>query len=507
MKPTITKAGDGWYVASDHGAFKHDSWGQARDTAMKMTQGPNLGLSSSHANDAFRNSAARMGMGTNSLPEATEYPLTRISNNYMLMLALFRNHWISRRIVEGPAQDMVRAWPRLTSDLKPEDIKRVDRAIDRTGTKSKVLKALKDGRLFGGAGALMVIDGHEDILDEPLDLDDVNPGSYRGLIPFHRWSGIYPEGSICTDITKPLLFGLPETYRVNVPGGGKSFEVHASRILRFIGCDVPQPEYQAQNYWGISVLEPAFEEIRKRDNLSWSILNLTFRANILAQTNPELAQALSGLGMSSKALEQFYGRMEAQNELLSNQGMVILPKDGKMESFQYSFSGLADVYQQFQLDIAGAAQYPVVRLFGRTISGLGQANDADERIYEERIAQAQHQELEPQLDTLYQVVCMSELGEVPDDLDLDFPSVRVLTEEEKSNLAKETSACVLEVFNTGAISEQTMLRELQQSSKITGIFTNIRDEDIKKASDQTGPPDFGELPDLPVPKPSLKSAA
>lgn len=44
--------------------------------------------------------------------------------------------------------------------------------------------------------------------------------------------------------------------------------------------------------------------------------------------------------------------------------------------------GISDVYQQFQLDMSGASEIPVTRLFGRTISGLGQSNDADERMYE-----------------------------------------------------------------------------------------------------------------------------
>lgn len=454
-----------------------------------------LGLQG-QAFDAFSNPAARTGFGTPSLVEGTEYNLVRWTNNYWLLLTLYRNHWISRRIVDTAAQDMVRAWPRITSVIPPDDIKTFDRCLLHTQTKTRILETLKWSRLYGGAGALIVIDGHEDILDEPLEWDDVQPGSYRGIIPFDRWTGISPGSEICSDLNRPADFGLPESYRVQAQGA-RDFQVHASRILRFCGPDVPSPEKQASMYWGISVLEPVYEELRKRDNLSWSIINLTFRAQILALTNPQLSQMMSGLGASQTAQQQYWKTLEAQNELLSNQSMLVLPKDGAMQTFQCGFGGLADIYAQIQLDIAGAAQIPVARLFGRTITGLSQSNDADERMYEERIQQEQEQMLRPQLDKLYPVIFMSEFGKIPDDLDFDFPSVRVLTEEEKTNLAKDNTAAVIEAFNAGLISQQTSLRELQQTSQVTGIFTNISQEDIQAADDEVSPKGELSLGDLP----------
>jgi hypothetical protein len=175
---------------------------------------------SAEATDAYSNQAARLGFGTPSLTEGSEYPLTRFSNNYQALLSLYREHWLCRRIVEVPAQDMVKAWPTITSELTPDDLK----------------------------------------LDQPLDTDTIELGSFRGLIPFDRWSGITPTSGICMDITRPLQFGLPESYQVHGPSTSTSFKVHASRILRFTGPDIPSPEFQAQSFWGISCLEPVFDQ-------------------------------------------------------------------------------------------------------------------------------------------------------------------------------------------------------------------------------------------------------
>lgn len=447
-----------------------------KNFAEKALNSENVGL------DAFRNAPARMGYATPSLAEAAEYELVRWSNNYWLMITMFRNHWLSRRIVEAPAQDMCKAWPRLKCDLSPDDIKQFDRVIRRTFTGQRIEGAITWARLFGGGAALIVIKGHENILDKPLDLDDIAPGSYKGLIVFDRWSGIQPGTEISTDLDAPVDYGFPEYY--NVTGEeGQTFRVHRSRILRFSGPIVPQPEYQAQMRWGISNLEPVYEELRKKDNASWSILQLMFRAQILTQVNNDLASMLSGVGSSQQALAKFMDRMSTQNELISNNSMLILPKDGKLESHSYSFAGIPEVYQQFQLDIAGAAEMPVTRLFGRTITGLGQSNDADERLYEEKIAQKQNTELRPNLDKLYPIIMMSEFGQIPDDYDLEFPSIRVLTEEDKSKLAKDGAEAVLAPFNAGVngYGSKKVLMELRAIGDKTEIFTNITDEDIEAA--------------------------
>lgn len=441
--------------------------------------------------DYFQNLAARMGYQSPSLPESTEYQMVRLSNNYWLMLTLYRNHWIARRIVDLPAQDMTRAWCKLTCQVDPEDIQKFDRTVARTFTADRIRKALKWSRLFGGAGCLIAIKGHENRLDKPLNLDDINPGSYLGLIPFDRWSGIQPAGEISNALENPKEYGLPESYIVQNQDSVKSFEVHASRVLRFCGPEVPKPELQAQLHWGISILEVVWEELRKRDNASWAILQLLFRAQILAQRNVSLEQMLSGLGMSQTALKNFNARMQAQNEMLSNQSMIILGKEGELFSVQYTFSGLEGVYSQFQMDVAGAAEIPVTRLFGRTVTGLGQSNDADERYYEERIAQEQNGNLRPQLDKLYPIIAMSEWGEVPDDLDFEFPSIRVLSEEDKSEMTEKASAPIIAAYNAGLISQKTSLMELRQLSDVTNVFSNITDQDIEDADDEPQMP--GEL--------------
>lgn len=441
------------------------------------------------ANDVFSNPAARMGHGTASVSEDAEYSLRRFTNDYWLMVTLFRNHWLARRIVERPAQDMCRAWPVLkTEEIEPKLITNFDRMLRKSLISANIQKSITWARLFGGAGALMVIDGHENRLDKKLDLDEIAPRSFKGLIPFDRWSGISPSGTICDDVESPHDYGTPEYYTINGIDG-PLFQVHSSRVLRFCGPNVPQPEYQASMYWGISELEIVMEEMRNCDNMNWSVLNLFFRAQILTQVNPELAQLQSGATVSQQAAMKFYQTMQAQNELLSNNSMLLLGKDGKLESHQYSFSGVAEILAQKQMYLAGAANMPVSLLFGRTITGLGQAGDNDIRNYEQTIAQKQNEEMRPQLESkLYPVLLMSQFGEIPEDFELTFPSVRILTEEEKSDLAQKGGQAISEAYGAGIISQKIAATELKALSDKTDIFNNITEEFIDTLDSEVAVP-------------------
>ena len=433
--------------------------------------------------DFFSNPAARTGFGTTSLENGTQYNIERWSLNYWAVMSMFEVSWVARRIVEAPAQDIVKTWPAILGDTDPEDTAKIDRIIRKTNTKNQILEGLINGRLFGGAGALIVIKGHEKKLDEPLDLDEVELNSYKGLTVFDRWSGITPSSEVCSDIDRPLDFGLPEFYECHGKDGA-SFRVHSSRIIRFTGPMMPEPERSAYSGWGMSVLAPVMQSIVSYDNVSYNALSLSYRAQIVGMRMPDLASLLSGLGGPQGANQAFAQRMCAVNEMLSNQSLVLLPKDGELSKIDYSFSGLYELIQAFQLQLAGAAKMPVSLLWGRTLNGLGQAGDGDERIYEKTVATEGNTSLRPALEKLYPVIMVSELGEVPDDMDLDFPSIRVLTEQEKAELAKNTVDAVTVCINTGIMTPRQGGTEVKKSAATTGFGGSITDEALEKLKDE-----------------------
>ncbi len=430
--------------------------------------------------DAFRNTLARMGWGMPSMLEATDYPLTRLTKNYQLMNSLYRSHWVVRRIIDAIPEDMCKNWYTVQSQIPPDYIDRLSKMERQISIKPKILEGLKWGRLYGGAAAVIMIEGHEDILDQPLDYDTIMLGSFKGLLVVDRWSGISPELELVTDPSDPE-FGLPDMYQVTRDAIQGTIRIHHTRILRFIGRELPFWEKQAEVYWGASEIEHTFDELRKRDNTSWNIANLVFRANLVVLGMEGMDQVLA-VG-NQKVQQDLYNTVQAQNWLLNNFSMFIKGPQDTFDSKQYAFSGLSDIYENFMMDVAGAAEMPVTKLFGRSPAGLNATGDSDMQNYYDTIEEKQEARLRPILDRLLPIMCVSEFGMIPDDLDYRFNPVRRPTDSEQSDLASKTSEAVIGVFNAGLVSQRAALKELRQSSDRTGLWSNITDEDIEQASD------------------------
>ncbi len=437
--------------------------------------------------DAFQNVLARLGVGTPNLLEGTDYPITRLTQNFQLMNSLYRSHWIVRKIIDTIPEDMVKNWINITTQLEPEQLKRFDKLQRTTRIQRDILEGLKWGRLYGGAAAVIIIDGHEDILDQPLDYDMIMPQSFKGLIIGDRWSGITPGENLIEDVSSPD-FGLPEHYIWNTDTF--TIKVHHSRILRFTGRELPYIEKCAEIGWGASEIEIIFDELKKRDNTSYNIAQLIFLANLRVLKMSDLGETLAiGDEQSQKDL---YNTVQAQNWLMSNMGMYILNKDDDFQTHQYSFAGLNEIYESFMLDVSGAAEIPVTKLFGRSPAGFNATGESDSKNYYETIEQKQISQLDPVLDKLLPIMFMSEFGAIPDDLDYTYNPIATPSEDELSNIVDKKSTSIINVFNAGLISHKTALKELKQMSNTTGMFTNITDEDIANADVETDT--IGDMP-------------
>jgi phage-related protein (TIGR01555 family) len=442
----------------------------------------------SRALDAFSNVLARLGAGTPNLLEGTEYSLQRMSRDFNTLNALYRESWIVRRIIDVIPADMLKNWITITSGLDPDVEKRLSLTLRRTQLIDKIKRGMQWGRLYGGALGVMLVKHQGYDLSQPLQLDWIMPGDFAGLLIFDRWNGVNPSSELIEDISDPD-YGFPKYYTVTDPAGGGSVKIHHSRVVRFTGNELPFWEEIAEMQWGASVVESIFDELRKRDNVSWNIAQLTFMANIRVLKMQDLGQLLAATDNESQA--ELLRTLEAQNMLLNNMGMQVMDAADGLETHQYTFGGLADCYQQFIMDISGAAEIPVTRLFGRSPSGLNATGESDLQNYYDMIAEKQESYLRPILNKVLPPFIISTLGSLPDDFDFEFDPVAEPTDKERADLAKCGTDNVVAAYNAGLISQRTALKELKQQSERTGVWTNITDEDIERASDTVEPP--GEM--------------
>lgn len=440
--------------------------------------------------DAFQNQMARLGFGQPNLNEGADYPLTRMSQNYNLFTSLYRSSWIVRKIVDVFPSDMVKNWIKFNSSLDPEKISKINSVIRKTKTKEKIKEGLRWARLYGGAAGLILIDGDED-LSEPLDYDTIMLDDYKGLLIFDRWNGIYPDIELEDDISDEE-YGYPKYYSISLSEANSNLmlsynkqdlvKVHHSRIVRFNGRDLPLWERQAEMFWGESEIEIVFEELKKRDNTSANIASLIFLANIRVLKMNDLGQLLGA--STQKAQENLYKVLQAQNQLMSNMGIYVMDKDDDFGSEQYSFGGLNDIYESFMLDIAGACEMPVTKLFGREPAGFNSTGESDLTQYYDTLEEKQETYLQPIIDKLLPIIFISTLGAIPEDLDWEFNPCMNVNSKDLADLAQSMASPIFEAFNAGLITKEIALKELKQQNEKTGMWSNITDEDIKNAKNE-----------------------
>lgn len=439
-------------------------------------------------NDSFQNPMTRTGVFMPNPLETTEYPLTRFTRDWQTINALYRSHWIVRRIIDVVPEDMIKNGYHVLTQLSPDQIKKIVRCDRTTRTSRRILEGLKWGRLYGGAGALIMIEGHENQLDQPLDYDTIMPSSYKGLLVLDRWSGVTPEDKLVSDISDPE-FGMPEYYTVSSDALTVGIRVHHSRILRFMGRPLPYLEQLAETYWGASELEHVIDELKKRDNVSWNIAMLTFMANLRVMKMDGMSQVLA-VG-NEQAQMQLYNTIQGMNAMMNNNSLQILGEGDSYETHQYTFGGIGATYDRFMMDVAGAAETPVTKLFGRSPAGMNATGESDMQNYYDTIEEKQEAELRPVYDKILPIMFISTLGGIPDDWDYEFNPIRRPRDDEMADLASKNTDSVTKAFQAGMVSQRTALKELRQQSEMTGMWSNITDEDIENADDSVMQPNEG----------------
>ena len=428
--------------------------------------------------DAFSNPLFRLGWGSQSPLEATEYPLTRMTDNYALLNSLYRGNWVVQNVVGLMVDDMLREWYKLQSGASPKELDRLEQEERRTGLRSRLNEGLRWGRLYGGAAGLILIDGQED-LSKPLDLDMVYPGSFKGLYVLDRWQGITPNLGLV------IVAGEeePESYAITDSSGNTVVSVHYSRVVRFTGRDLPRLERQAEMYWGESEVEALCRDVVAHDNVSANMAALTFQANVTTMEVKGLEQLLSLA--PSDVQRRFWTVMQAQSVLRTNFATQVVEQGTKVETKQYTFTGLQEIYESMCMNLCGASHYPMTKLFGRSPGGLDSTGESDLRNYYDYVDSQREAKLRPALQKLLPVLAMSAWGYVPDDLDITFPPLWTPTAKELADIAKTKAEAIVTGYQAGLMNVDTAQKELKRLENETGMFGSISGAEIAANAGKT----------------------
>lgn len=442
---------------------------------------------SAHTNDSFVNVGARLGFGAGSQQDGSRYQVNYVSRNRQNLEAAYRTNWVAGMVIDLVADDMTRAGIDIQDEeMDPGDISLLHRDMETLGIWKFLKQNVQWANLYGGSIAVLLIDGQD--MKTPLNLDSVGVGAFKGLAVLDRWQ-IQP--SLERPITEfgPNL-GMPKFYQVT-PGASVLVDstIHYTRVIRLDGVELPWFQKIAENGWGQSVLERLYDRMIAFDSTTEGIAQLVYKAHLRTLSLPGFREIVAQGG---KALDGVLKQLEFIRQYQTNEGLTVIDGSDEFETHSYTFAGLCDIILQFAQQISGATQIPLVRLFGQSPAGLNSTGESDIKTYHEGIGKRQDAQLRPGVSVVLDVMHRSRFGKPPgDSFMFEFRPLGQLTEEDKANIAKTVAEAVKAVFDAGLVSQKTALLELQHSSRATGIFTKITDEDIEAADD--APPDPMEM--------------
>ena len=417
--------------------------------------------------DGYSNPAAFLGEAS-PLFSGGEFVRSAQYLDFEELTVLYRESWLAKRIIDMPSEDMTRAWYRFSSPVPEEDQESLRRLEAKHSIRRELTDAIRWARLYGGSLALMVLRGEEDRLSEPLDMDLLLPGCFRGLLVLDRAQGIEPSEELEEDLDDPD-FGLPKYYSVELDDLD-TVRLHHSRVLRFTGRELPRAEARRESWWGAGEMEHIMEELQKRSAASANIAQLIFQANITTLKISDFGDALA-MGTEAQK-QQIRNAVMEENHFRTSFGLQILSAGDTLENHPYSFGGLAEIYEQFMLDMAGAAEIPAAKLFGRAPAGLNATGESDLKNYYESISQLQERLLRPALEKLLPVLALSAWGTLPADMAFVFNPIAAESPAETAELAEKLSLPVIEAFRAGLLTREEARAELRIRGSPYGMWQN-----------------------------------
>lgn len=465
-------------------------------------------LSAVATDDSFNNFSQKLGVGADNALTSSSYGYNPITRNRQQLEWIHRGSWLGGVAIDLVADDMTRAGVDFHTEISPDDQEVIEHEIVNLDVWSKINECIKWSRLYGGCIAVVLVDGQDP--STPLRLETVGPDQYKGLLILDRWMVEPSLEDLVTEYGAHL--GLPKYYRVNAAAPAlKGASIHHSRLaFRMVGIELPQNQRMTENLWGISVLERLYDRMIAFDSASTGAAQLVYKAYLRTLKIPGLRDIVAAGGKAMEGLVKYTDLMRRYQGM---EGITLLDGEDEFEIQGHSaFSGLSDALTQFGQQLSGALQIPLVRLFGQSPAGLNSSGESDVRTYYDNIRNQQRKSMLVGTTTIYKLTARSKGIKLPDNFALDFTSLYELDDPQKADVAGKVVDAVDKAMTGGFITQKGAMKELRQSSRVTGIFTNITQEDIEKADDMVAPPDAGEallddpdgsqLPGLPKPAPA-----
>ncbi len=369
---------------------------------------------------------------------------------------------------ETISTEMTRKWFELQSKDggdKSDAIAKIMARCDELKVRELFRRAALLDCEFGRAQIYMNVDDADDTRRQlPLEVtpEGIGKGSLKSIAciePYwstpYSWNSMYPERA---DFYKPTSWYVT---------GRKT---HCTRLLTFIGREVPDLLKPAYNFSGISLIQLGELAVNMwlRTRKAVNDLVNNFSIPVLAT---DLAATLEEGGTPGDGL---LARLQMFTVTRNNQSVAAVNKDTEELKFaEATLASLDKLQAQSQEHMAAIWHTPLIKIFGLTPTGLGATGEGEIQVWYDWINASQVQLFEPQLRILLNAIQCDLFGKIDDDLVIHWITLDEPTQKELSEIRKSDAEMDTAYINAGVIDPDEARTRLQSDpdsgySNLTG---------------------------------------
>lgn len=385
-----------------------------------------------------------------------------ITNFRSILSEAYAEYGIVQTLVDQPVADAFRTGYVIKTDSLDDSQKRkLYTYIERNRINETIMEAFNWSRLYGGGG---IIINTEQKPDTPLDMEKITKDSRLEFLAADVWE-------LYTDI--PMWNPWENMSQAKVYNY-YGMRLDRSRVIPIMGKKAPSFIRNRLRGWGMSELERVVRSINSYLKNQDLIFELLDEAKIdVYQLNGFNTAMLTSQG--TRVAEK---RVQTANTLKSYLNALVLDTNDKYEQKQLSFSGLSEILNQIRQGVAADLKMPLTKLFGVSAAGFNSGEDDIEN-YNSMIESEVRSKAKNVVVEVLEICCQRLFGFIPDDLSIEFKSLRILSAEQEENMKNSKFNRLIEAVANGLATPEQFMIGCNNDDLLPVTYTQ---EDIKMAS-------------------------
>ncbi len=394
-----------------------------------------------------------------------------------------------RRAVEIIAEEMTRKWIKLqsvnTEDDKTDRIKQLNDALDKFKVRDHFRRIAEDDGKFGRAH-LYIDTGATDNTDElKTDIgngrNETTKGKFgKGFLKGFRtveavWC--YPTNYNSIDPLRDDWY-RPDMWYVM----GK--QVHRSRLLKFVGREVPDMLKPAYSFGGLSLSQMIKPYVDNWLRTRQSVANIihSFSCFVL---KANLAASLQAGG------NEIFERLEMFVTNRDNQDIMMIDKETEdFGNVAVPLGSLDNLQSQTQEHICAAAGIPAIKYLNIQPAGFNASSEGEIRTFYDTILAAQERFFRPNLTMVLDFIMRDLWGEVDQEITYSFVPLWSLDEEKMSAKRKTDTDTDVALIDAGVISPAEVRKRVAADQD--SPYSSIDVDELPEPPQPEGEPGMGE---------------